>query len=55
MAPSNGIGAEKSLGYFEALNDLYAPCEFQQNRPKGLREIRDREKFFFSLVCHAIL
>ena len=52
VAPSNGIGAEKMLGYFEALDDLYPHCEFQQNRPIGLREIRDRAKFslflFFS-------
>ena len=47
VAPSNGIGAEKSLGYFESLDDLYSLGEFQQNRPKGLREIRDRPKFLF--------
>ena len=47
VAPSNGIGAEKVAEYFEALDDLYSLCEFQQNRPKGLREIRDRAKFFF--------
>ena len=38
----------KSGGYFEALDYLYAPCEFKQNRPKDLREIRDRAKIFFS-------
>ena len=26
------------------------PCEIQQNRPIGLREIRDRAKFFLSFL-----
>ena len=38
---------EKKFGFcFVDMNVLYLPCKCQRNRPKGLREIRDRARFF---------
>ena len=52
---------KKFGGYFEGLDDLYAPCEFQQNHPMVFGKFATARSFFFfsffffSLVCHAIL
>ena len=37
---------EKNLGQFVAMHVLYLPCKFQRNRSMGVREIRDRARFF---------
>ena len=48
VATSNGIGAEKKWReYFEALDNVYSLCEFQQNRPKCHRKTRDRARFLY--------
>jgi hypothetical protein len=36
----------KLVGCYEGHDDPYPSCDFQQNRPKSLQEIRDRAKFY---------